>query len=419
MPLKAAGYALLCVSALLHAQVEEPTRVAEILVEREAKAKSLQPDDITPTERRLVLFKQKKVLERFTAGIGGVRAKLGGLATNGGFAFGPEYYRGDLADGSVRFRSAAQVSLRGFQKYDIELGLARLAGGRAAVDLYAVHHNYSSLQYYGPGPDSEKTGRSAYRLEDTAFDGNLSFRLFPRMSAIGSVGYVMNNVGPGQDNRFISADRIYSPAQAPGIDQQTDFLRYGGALQFDYRDTPFATRRGGNYFIQASKFLDRKLNLYDFWKVDAEAQQYLPFFNERRVIALRARTTFTGNESGRPLPFYMQPNLGGSETLRGYRAFRFHDNNLLLMSAEYRYEVFSGLDMALFADAGKVTRRKEDISFSNLESSVGFGLRFNVRNNVFLRIDCGFSHEGFQVWLKFNKNFTAGPYRTSSSQGDY
>ncbi|HYO83433.1 MAG TPA: hypothetical protein VES20_18670, partial [Bryobacteraceae bacterium] len=84
-----------------------------------------------------------------------------------------------------------------------------------------------------------------------------------------------------------------------------------------------------------------------------------------------------------------------------------------------RYEVFSGLDMAVFADAGKVTDRKRDIHFRDLESSVGFGFRFNVRNNVFLRVDTAFSHEGFQVWFKFNNVFSAGPVKTSSSQGEF
>jgi hypothetical protein len=32
-------------------------------------------------------------------------------------------------------------------------------------------------------------------------------------------------------------------------------------------------------------------------------------------------------------------------------------------------------------------------------------MRFNVRNDVFMRIDAGFSHEGYQVWLKFNNVF--------------
>jgi hemolysin activation/secretion protein len=89
------------------------------------------------------------------------------------------------------------------------------------------------------------------------------------------------------------------------------------------------------------------------------------------------------------------------------------------MTAEYRYEVFSGLDMAVFADAGKVANRKRDIHFRDLESSIGVGMRFNVRNNVFLRIDTAFSHEGFQVWFKFNNVFASGPVKTSSSQGEF
>jgi hemolysin activation/secretion protein len=127
-------------------------------------------------------------------------------------------------------------------------------------------------------------------------------------------------------------------------------------------------------------------------------------------------TTFTG--SGQTVPFYMQPMLGGSDDLRGYRPFRFRGDNLLLFNAEYRWEVFSGLDMALFGDAGKVYMDKSHFSLKNLESNVGFGFRFNARNSVFLRIDVGFSHEGYQVSVKFNDLFRKGPVHTSSIQGD-
>ena len=37
----------------------------------------------------------------------------------------------------------------------------------------------------------------------------------------------------------------------------------------------------------------------------------------------------------------------------------------------------------------------------------GFGLRFNANNATFIRIDVGFSHEGFQVWFKFNDAFNS------------
>jgi hypothetical protein len=89
------------------------------------------------------------------------------------------------------------------------------------------------------------------------------------------------------------------------------------------------------------------------------------------------------------------------------------------MNAEYRYEIFSGLDMAVFGDAGQVFTRKSDFSFRNLESDLGFGFRFNQRNKTFLRLDVAFSHEGYEVWVKFSNIFKKGPVHTSSSMGDF
>ena len=91
----------------------------------------------------------------------------------------------------------------------------------------------------------------------------------------------------------------------------------------------------------------------------------------------------------------------------------------MVMNAEYRWEIFSGLDGALFADAGKVFPRRGLLNFHDLESSAGFGLRFNARNATFLRIDTGFSQEGFQVWLKFNDVFLGRLFGTTTGQPVY
>ena len=48
-----------------------------------------------------------------------------------------------------------------------------------------------------------------------------------------------------------------------------------------------------------------------------------------------------------------------------------------------------------------------------------FGLRFNVQNATFIRIDVGFSHEGFQVWFKFNDVFNSRRYGTTTGQPVY
>jgi outer membrane protein assembly factor BamA len=286
------------------------------------------------------------------------------------------------------------------------------------AEFYAVHHNYPSLGYYGTGAGSRKTGRTDFRLEDTAVDATVGYRPARHFAIGSSVGYLLNNIGPGTDDRYASSERVYSAAQAPGIDVQSNFLRTGAFAQYDWRDNPDGPRRGGNYFAQFSDYRDRTLGLSDFRRLDMEAQQYVSVLNQKRVFAVRAKSVLTFRDGNRAIPFYMQPSLGGSEDLRGYRPFRFRDDNLFVMNGEYRWEVFSGLDMALFADAGKVFARRSQFDLSHLESDAGFGFRFNARNKTFLRIDVGFSHEGFQVWVKFNNLFKRGPVHSSSSMGD-
>jgi outer membrane protein assembly factor BamA len=394
----------------------QTSRWDEIEAERDQKSQQLAPEAPDGLERRLNWLKEARMLEHFSEGRGGLRLKVGGMVNGAGFAIGPEYSRQGLLGGRMNFRAAAQSSARGYQKLDTEITVPRFVRDRITLDIYAVRHNYPGLNYYGPGPASQRSGRSGFRLEDAAFDLTATVRATGRLALGGSAGYLINNIGPGTDNRFISSDQIY---RVPGMDLQANFTRLSAFAQYDTRDYTRGPRSGGNYFVQIHQFGDRTLGLHDFERLDMEAQRYVPFFNRRRVLALRARSVMTFQQDGRTIPFYMQPTLGGQDDLRGYRPFRFRDNNLLLMNAEYRWEVFSGMDMALFADAGKVAARKADLDLHHLESSFGFGFRFNARNHVFLRLDIGFSHEGFQVVVKFNNLFRKGPTRTSSTMEDF
>jgi outer membrane protein assembly factor BamA len=404
------------VSAGWMAGQDDASRLAEIAAKQEAKAAEAKPPEPNKIEKVFLRIKDKDWVRRFTEGGDGLGPKFGGLAPGTGFGIGARYKRSDLLDGRMKFAASATTSLRGDRKLDVELTAPKLARGKVFTTLYTVRHDYGRMQYYGSGPDSEKTGRTNFRLEDTAVDGTIGVRPMKPVTVGASAGYLFNNIGPGQDSRFASADQTYTPRQAPGIDIQSNYMRTGAFAQYDWRDNPDGPRRGGNYFAQVHDYRDQSFGTSDFRRLDLEAQQYIPVLNQRRVFALRARSAMTWSD--RPVPFYMQPSLGGGDDLRGFRPFRFRGDNLILMNAEYRWEIFSGLDMAVFADAGKVYDRKSEFSLSHLESSVGFGFRANERNRTFLRVDVAFSHEGFQVWVKFNNLFQKGPVKTSSSVGE-
>lgn len=411
-----ASVPLVLLLACLPAAPQAPSRVAEIEADRDKKAASLAPDEVSKAESVLRDIKDKKLIERFQAGINGVRVKLGGLATGGGFALGPEYLREDLADGKLMLRGSSVFSFRGYQKYDLELNAPATKSRPIFFQGYAVRHWYPSLQYYGSGSNSAKTGRSNYLYEDMAIDGSVGWQARKNMRVVGSGGYLLVNTGPGHDDKFASTDQTFNERATPGLDVQPSFARVGGYFEWDGTDNRQGPRKGTYLLSGYNRYGDQQAGRYTHQRADVEIQQYIPFFNQRRVIAIRGKGNFTFTDDGRFVPFYMQPVLGGSDDLRGFRQFRFHGNNLMVWNAEYRWEVFSALDMAVFFDAGKVADRKSQINFHDLEASTGFGLRWNVRNATFLRLDVGFSHEGFAVWLKFNDIFAPKRIISSSSQ---
>ena len=408
---KAAGTAGLLRCLLLGLLVSFPlaaqhqTRAEEIEAARKKKAESLKPEVEYGIEKRMNKLDQDRVIERLTVGANGLGVRLGGLPTGQGFALGPQYRRQDLANGNLTFRTSAAASLSKALLFDVQLTAPKLAGGKMFFDFYAMHRNSPRIDYFGQGPDSRLGDRTNFRLEENSYSFTLGFRpAKPFMFGVIG-GWYQPNAGPGNRTGIPVTEAVFTEATTPGLSEQTDFLHGGVFVQFDYRDLPGTPRKGGNYVAKFAHYNDRDLNRHDHRRLELDAQQYIPFFNEKRVIALRARTVMTFENGTSVLPFYMQPILGGSDDLRGFRQWRFYDSNLIIANAEYRWEAFSGMDMALFFDAGKVTPKRSQINFHDLEASAGFGVRFNIQNSVFMRIDTAFSHEGTQIWLKFGNVF--------------
>ena len=109
-------------------------------------------------------------------------------------------------------------------------------------------------------------------------------------------------------------------------------------------------------------------------------------------------------DAGNQIPFYLQPMLGGAQTLRGYRSFRFRDESALLLQAEYRWRINELIAGALFYDTGAVARSIGDIG--RLEKNYGIGMRVGGRNGVSFRTDAAFGgSDGFRLLMRFDDVF--------------
>jgi len=395
----AVGWILLCGTCGGQAAYAQ-TRSEMIETARIEKETNLAPET-QPKGERIIESAEKSVPYRLLTGeLNGFSVGLGNYMPGTGFAIGPQYRRSDLLGGNLTLRVGTRVSVNESYGGRLDLSLPNLFGGRAFLDFSAMHRDISEMPYYGAGPDSLKSGRSDYRLEDTNVELRPGFRPFQKLR-VGLIGsYLAVNVGPGHASRYISAERQFSPEVAPGIDRQTNFWRGGGFVEYDWRDRASNPTSGGKYSAQYVRYLDRDLGGSSFLRLDLDASQYLPLLNRTHVIALHGSSSLTTTSGSQRVPFYLQPTLGGPDTLRGYRAYRFYGDNSVMLNAEYRWNLSPILGMVAFADGGKVFDRWEQWNLHGIESDVGFGFRVKPRSKIAFSFDTGFSHEGFQLWFR-------------------
>ncbi len=382
------------------------SRMEQIQEQQRKKAENLSPSKPDKAEHWLEKYIGENPTNKYVGGIPGLHLRLGGTPSGGGFGLGPEYLRPDLIHGNLIFRASAISTDHLWHLIDAELRFPNIA--RRFVDLrfYGRRVDANSLDYYGSGPDSQKAGHTNYRREENSFDFSLALKPIGRYLKVGIIsGYQWINIGRGQSSDSNSTEKQYSPKAAPGIDIQTNYLHTTPFIEVDSRDRPRDPHAGTYLLVRLSRFRDEKHDRFSFRQIDESIEHYISFFNKKRIIALRARTVLTYPDADHVVPFYMQPTLGGGSTLRGYGRYRFYDNNLFLLNAEYRWEIFTLMDAALFLDSGKVFHRDGDFDFDKLQHDAGFGFRFKTRDAVVFRLDTAFSHEGAKLWLLFDYVF--------------
>jgi outer membrane protein assembly factor BamA len=383
-------------------EAEAQSRTDLIQSARTEKEANLMPWAKPKAERVIVRTQNSLPYRLLTGEAHGFAVSLGNMVPGSGFAIGPTYTK-PMRDGKLILRLDARAAINESYSGRLDIAVPRLFSDRGFATFSTQHRNFTEMPYYGPGPDSSKTGRANYRLEDTNVELRPGIRVFKGLRA-GLIGsYHAVNTGPGQATLFISAEEQFSPSAAPGIDRQTNFWRGGGFVEYDWRDQTSYPASGGRYSAQYVRYLDKNLGAYSFLRLDLDASQYIPLFNRTRVVALHGSSSLTTAGNGQLVPFYLQPTLGGSNTLRGYRFNRFYGDNSVMVNGEYRWFCSPALDMAVFADAGKVFQRWEQWNLHNLESDVGFSVRFKARSGrPAVSLDTGFSHEGFQIWFRVN-----------------
>ena len=371
----AAAAAAVTVLALAAPATAQGTREAQLAAERAEKATHLHPYEPTASERRILMVENAFLAER------PIYAFIGSAFDGGGLAIGPGY-RARFAD-SGRFDAHAAWSIRNYKVADASFTLPAFGNQRVTIQMNGHWLDAPNVPFYGIGNDS-----SGHR-------GDFAYRTATAGASVRVQAAPFVAVGGGVDMLAVDA-----------TDANPTYRRSRLFAELDWRTSPSYTRRGGFYRLDWSDHHDTKSGGRDsFRRVDAEVDQFIPLLRENWVIALRAATSSTETSNGNDVPYFLMPDLGGSHTLRGYSTWRFRDRNRLLFTGEYRWTAGPFVDMALFADAGKVAARFSDLDLHDLKQSYGIGLTLHTLNRTVTRIELARTREGMGLSFSFSPSF--------------
>lgn len=382
---------LLVTASPLAAQDEPSTRAGAAEAARRAKAAALaEAPPPNRVERAFSFIEESRFFGRVFNPPRGWFAQVGGVGEGNGFTLGGGY-RQPTPLGVLTVRGLG--SLRESHLLGVDFTRAFLPRDAGFITASVTRRHEAVQRYYGEGPDTSFDDRTSFGLSATQVDLTAGVRVTRWLTGTAGVGFANPDITASSEaSRVPGTQGVHDDRSAPGLTFQPEYVISHLGVVIDTRDTA-NPRRGGLYQAQVRRFDDREGGAYSFTDTRIELQQFIPFWNLSRVLALRVLAQHADGLGQAQVPFYLMPTLGGARSLRGYDRQRFRDRSQLLISAEYRYEVNPFLMAAVFYDAGQVAADWSAFRVKDLRDAYGIGFRFGYSNAVALRADVAFGGE--------------------------
>lgn len=154
---------------------------------------------------------------------------------------------------------------------------------------------------------------------------------------------------PGGNAAFIGISQTYDTRNSNNYTTKGFF----GRVSYQFAPDLF----GGNDFTGSQI----KVVLRNFWPLS-------------KKLVLGVNSIYYTVQS-KDTPFYLLPQLGNDEIMRGYYSGRYRDENLFAAQTELRYRLSNRFGLVAFGGAGRVFSNG-NFSFKQFKPSVGGGVRY-------------------------------------------
>jgi outer membrane protein insertion porin family len=278
----------------------------------------------------------------------------------------------------------------------ISMSASARFGGQTVVELRAETPLFlgSSMSYEGAFVYRDRFNE-VYAFQEVSTDFEVGFGR--RWGETGRFGVIFNFLSVKSD----TDGKTLSPSNKDEIPALGAFINY------DSRDLISNPHEGwqNQFLLSKSGILTGDS---DFWTYTIDVRRYQPLA-AKHTLALFSLASLRTGTVGEDIPVYLQFNIGGTNTIRGWTLGARAGKNQFINTLEYRYELmpprsgsifgfsgFLGLQLAAFGDLGTAWNDGNQFMPSFI-GGYGFGLRAIIPFVNMVRLDLGWGEAGMGV----------------------
>lgn len=263
-------------------------------------------------------------------------------------------------------------------------------------------------RFYGFGPDSPKTAETNYIEDYLLFkvSGGIPLRSESRWRAHVGNSLLALKVKNGRTPN-LPAFRTLFPGVGPFHRQQTDETTLG--LEYDSRDHGVTTSRGAYLDTYMGTSMRGLAGAHDFQRYGMDGRLYhrWPGLKQTTAAQLRYEQVLAS------APFWLQPSLGGKDSLRAYGDGRYVDRGAAWLNVEQRFTLFevkmagvtTEFETAPFAGLGTVGDNPGRFAKRYARPVFGLATRAVAKPQVVGSLDFGYGQEGLAAFIDINYAF--------------
>jgi hypothetical protein len=334
----------------------------------------------------------------------GVTPLFGGLGQGTGFGGGAIYV---MHKGGQRLQFLGRSSLTGYEEADIQW-TSPLRGSTLTVET--SYQWRPQENFYGLGHESSASNRTQFALRQTWAGLRLHHNLMKRLRIGGGYKRAWLLTLPGRRSSFPSPDEVFDELE--GFNERIQLNHVGVFLDADFLQEEF--QWGGQAYLEAS-LQDRLGGELSYFSYDIEVEGRMPVAHRRSALIGQMQVQLNRERGGSdPLPFFLNPRVGGSSTLRGFGLDRYYGRNLLFATIEYRFRINPNMAAFIFFDEGQVFDQSSDLSWLNWHRNYGLGLKLNSAQSTVLGLEVGYGEDGISFHLTWGDRLPqplGGPIR--------